>query len=468
MKPAILRTFAIFISVFSTKAAPVPQKGQSWLRRKAVAANVVDEDGSYDAGNSKSAGEMSNVFVGPLPGYVGDFLVEGVLTAREIGRSTITITGNLTGLEPSASGGIHIHEGNSCSRSAIGGHLFSKFGVFEDPWIGATYSSNDHGDAAVALTMETFSLQGNENPVVGHVLIVHDSLGAEVGCGVLLPPRSGAASNSSTVAPKSTSTSASSMENRVDSILGSAAVDRLFGYSGKISVTGTVNARNSGGTGVAFTGSLEGLEASSRGGVHVHEGVACDATGDHLATADGTDPWNWKTTTYFADGNGRAALDFEVTDFSLDQVLNRVVVVHAENGAKVGCGVLAPISDESEMPNQSVDPNPVLDPVSDDAAGEEWPNLEDSGSGDTGSGHVGGGVTGDGDDGGAFINNMNPPCPRTCAPLEGKYETCETWVSILSYLTSNLPGASVLTEVRGAVSGGERLWVRRTPGVFRL
>ena len=114
------------------------------------------------------------------------------------------------------------------------------------------------------------------HPVLGRAVVVHDSAGARVGCGLIEPSFGevvtigtypGAASNIST----------------------------------GILVVSTTNAGE-----LTFNGTLAGL--SGTGGWHVHEGASCEAAsgvGGHYVTPEmTTDPWD--AVKYTADASGTA------------------------------------------------------------------------------------------------------------------------------------------------------------------
>ena len=58
------------------------------------------------------------------PGYTGDLDVSGSVVVEDFGGK-VQLTYDLSGLETSAEGGLHIHTGTSCTDSAtVGGHLY--------------------------------------------------------------------------------------------------------------------------------------------------------------------------------------------------------------------------------------------------------------------------------------------------------------------------------------------------------
>ena len=108
----------------------------------------------------------------------------------------LTLTATISGLEPSASGGWHIHSGFVCDNAShVGGHY--DFGLPADPWCSSgagcatTWTADANGVAHVTWTDEAheFSLEG-ERPVAGRTVVVHLSAahsGARAACGLITP-----------------------------------------------------------------------------------------------------------------------------------------------------------------------------------------------------------------------------------------------------------------------------------------
>lgn len=121
-----------------------------------------------------------------------------------------------------------------------------------------------------------------------------------------------------------------------------ASLSTYPGYEGWMSVTGVVVVTETD-LGISVSGTVNGLEPSVWGGLHIHEGTSCDVADDvggHYYEGMSEDPW---TTTYDSDSIGTAMPMFDVADFTLDgayPVSGRAIVVHAEDGTRVACGVL--------------------------------------------------------------------------------------------------------------------------------
>ena len=84
--------------------------------------------------------------------------------------------------------------------------------------------------------------------------------------------------------------------------------------------------------------------AGPAGGAHVHSGTTCASAGDgggHYFEGMADDPW---TTNYESDSVGSSTTSLSLDDFTLDgayPVAGRAVVIHAADGTRIGCGVLA-------------------------------------------------------------------------------------------------------------------------------
>ena len=122
----------------------------------------------------------------------------------------------------------------------------------------------------------------------------------------------------------------------ISKALGMSAKATIGNYPGTSNgVTGLIRVDE----GLRISGTVVGLEKSIQAGIHIHEGFSCDDAGDHYFKK--TDPW---TTTYATSADGIAAIDFEISGFTMTEVAGRTIVLHASDGARIGCGVLEPTS----------------------------------------------------------------------------------------------------------------------------
>lgn len=116
-------------------------------------------------------------------GYAGPLAVTGAMSVTQQDPSTIRVSYSLRGLEPSASGGIHIHVGSSCAVAAgVGGHLWAPNPGSPDPWLTTTWTSDATGAGSGA-----FSLVAgySAHELKGRTAVIHDSTGTRVACSTI-------------------------------------------------------------------------------------------------------------------------------------------------------------------------------------------------------------------------------------------------------------------------------------------
>ena len=120
-------------------------------------------------------------------GYAGGQTVNGMLRLTSEAGGALTVSGVLTGLEPSTSGGWHVHSGSSCTDAAgAGGHYFD--GLATDPWLPVKWHSDANGVAVVSLTIDDFTLDpAGVRYVGGRTVVVHEAGGDKAACGVIEP-----------------------------------------------------------------------------------------------------------------------------------------------------------------------------------------------------------------------------------------------------------------------------------------
>jgi len=177
------------------------------------------------------------------------------------------------------------------------------------------YTSDREGVAKLVAAVPGFSLRG-PMPILGRTLVVHNSLGERVACGVIEP--------------------ANGM---------SVALTPYPGYRGDpIEGVMVVTQASAGIPGVTMSGTLAGLPSSSTGGYHIHTGSTCyDAEGvfGHYFIGS-NDPWT--TVRYSTDSRGVANVAGDlVNGYSLDKdmpVAGRAVVIHNPSGSRVACGLI--------------------------------------------------------------------------------------------------------------------------------
>ena len=321
--------------------------GFSLYETNPVAGHAVvvhDEQGGARAGCGVigarfSRHQLSFSILGNYPGSV--LTVRGV--AATVGGTLImeylhdsemvAVRGVITGLNASTTGGWHIHAGFSCeAASLVGGHYY--LDNQPDTWMGITYTSDSYGVAKVETYLPAFSLMGGPLAVNGHAVVVHNSFGSRIGCGVITP-----ASDSATV--------------------------MMGGYPGVQSQTGGVlviqgdSGSSSAPGGLRISGTLTGLprDAAAGGGWHIHSGFTCEQTAfaasgvfGHYFEGLASDPWT--SVTYGAtDSMGVVQItETPVSGFSLTgqrPVDLRSVVVHDPNSPsnRIGCGTISALDD---------------------------------------------------------------------------------------------------------------------------
>ncbi|MGB1239324.1 MAG: hypothetical protein ACPG4U_13990 [Pseudomonadales bacterium] len=97
-------------------------------------------------------------------------------------RDILRVEYQLQGLAPSSSGGLHIHSGSSCAvASEVGGHYWDP-AIGDDAWNGAKWRSNAQGESRGGVRLVTGY---NYSQNIGHAVVIHNSDGARIACGVL-------------------------------------------------------------------------------------------------------------------------------------------------------------------------------------------------------------------------------------------------------------------------------------------
>merc|ERR1712078_492271 len=127
--------------------------------------------------------------VQPYPGYSGSLKVTGDVKGYLSRSGNAYVTYTLNGLEDACKStpegvanacGIHIHEGKTCDDAdAVGGHFYDKDTVESDPWASKVYTSK--GEFAYG----SFKTEIGTDDIKGRALVVHDSTGGRVACGLI-------------------------------------------------------------------------------------------------------------------------------------------------------------------------------------------------------------------------------------------------------------------------------------------
>jgi len=275
------------------------------------------------------------------PGYAGVYDDPvGTLLVTDLGGSAIMVEGAVAGLEATATGGLHIHEGFNCDDAR--GHYFQA--GEDDPWLDTTYTTDAEGvDSNVSLVVSPYTLH-HEYPVAHRSVVLHESDGTRVACGVL-----GAAAEAT--APPETTTEDTPQRGKAvikaKVTLGSYP-GTSTGVEGFLRIDAEEDEEK-----LTITGTVTGLEPSVAGaGIHIHTGFSCEDASlvfGHYFEDGTVDPW--LATTYDTDENGVASISLEVSDggFSMAgrlPVAGRALVLHAADGSRVACGLVEPTSGE--------------------------------------------------------------------------------------------------------------------------
>ena len=124
-----------------------------------------------------------------------------------------------------------------------------------DPWLTTTYASDANGVASVYLELDDFSL-GGTNPVAGRTIVVHDSSGNRIGCGVL----------ESTAGEVVSLTSYPDYSGSYKDVVGTFLVTQLD-------------------ESIKIEGTLGSTEPDATAGIHIHSGFTCDKTVDNTGAS---------------------------------------------------------------------------------------------------------------------------------------------------------------------------------------
>jgi len=248
----------------------------------------------------------------PYDGYTGNLNIQGHVLTSPLEGKELQLAYMFTGLEPSTSGGFHIHVGMDCKDGAsIGGHHFNADIGF-DPWsAGSKWVSDSMGNGYGLVTID--SGYANLATNYGHTVVVHEAGGTKAACAELNP---------------------------IKSIF--STMSKFPGYMGDLNVMGNVSASVNAKGESLLTWQLDGLEHDLWGGIHIHEGLTCDDAGGHYYDEKmfSVDPW--KKSTWTSGENGRSVGTKAISDGFFQQAQNyhHAVVVHANNGDKIACGEL--------------------------------------------------------------------------------------------------------------------------------
>lgn len=200
-----------------------------------------------------------------------------------------------------------------------------------DTWKPMRYTADSRGVASIYAVVPGFSL-GGAMPVAGRAIVVHNSFGSRVGCGLITPVYGGK----------------------------TVSLGTYPEYAGGSSVRGLLVFGGATQGPLSVHGVLTGLPTSSTGGWHVHAGSTCaEAAGVKGHYFEGMVPDPWTQVTYTTDERGVASINSETSPtlvpllqgFTLSAaraIDGLAVVVHDPDSPRSGCGVTG--SDDVSSP----------------------------------------------------------------------------------------------------------------------
>lgn len=298
-----------------------------------TSGNKQDSESSSGSGSTDSTDTAAGTVFQFSSSSFGEFATlakyQDVADGADYPEGTVTLTpGNrfswsLSGLEGSASGGIHIHANSDCG--APGGHHWDSVTFpSADPWVATKWVSDADGGATGGFDVDELAGAFGFDANSGHVVVVHDASGAKVACGVL------GAYSTDEVEVKAKLALYPEMEWAAPP-------------QGSITLSSTASTN-------VFSWDLYDLEPSTTGGVHAHVGYSCETAGGHLFSEGAADYWTAVQWESDASGVSQGSVDLSEFDeaVSFEEHLQRTVVVHWANGSRAACGELAVVDKDSD------------------------------------------------------------------------------------------------------------------------
>lgn len=254
----------------------------------------------------------------PYPGYSGPLNIQGSVKLDFRGKG-VKISYNLNGTEPTCttpgpapnSCGIHIHVGFTCDNA--GAHYFNSSLYPVDPWSAATYMVSPMPGSLIV--SHGFDYEHSK----GRTVVVHDYSGARVACAVI-----------PATTDRATATNFVKLSN-APLVQGNATLD-FRTDSVHISYNFTqVDQRCS--------QPEPGVKNSC--GLHIHQGMSCDNSGEHYYNAAIYTMDPWANITYKAsDSNANGFVDVEF-GYGFLQSRGHTLVLHDADGNKMACAVIS-------------------------------------------------------------------------------------------------------------------------------
>jgi len=231
--------------------------------------------------------------------------------------------------------GVHVHSGSACDTEANrGGHYYTTGTLintqgglhYSNPWETTGYKMTD----AAGNASFTFSVNTLATDVEGKPVVVHDSDGKCVACGILGLTQSSASAT-------------------LTELSGSGVTGKVMLYTTDTKIIGAGEASG-------FEGNLNddvNCTATNGCGAHVHSGSDCSSAttqGGHYFKEGATDPWasiGYHGTS--PQGHGQFVFSVTTSERTVD---GKPFIVHNNAGGRVACGVLkGPKGDGAALPS---------------------------------------------------------------------------------------------------------------------
>jgi len=238
------------------------------------------------------------------PGFNGNARIEGTVS-MSIQNGMIKMSYDLSGLPYNAFGGLHIHEGYTCSdASLVGGHHYNQHRM-QDPWANTgttTWHSGRNGYGQNSFMINSGYNTVNDN--LGRAIVVHLPDGTRAACGVLQP-------------------------------LETLTADLTTNFQHGSPVRGAFTLSESD-HGLTVSYRLNGLSGNQGGQVTIHEEASCQNVGGRYTNTFTENVWN---SNNYGDAVGSFYFNTGRYD-TLDNHIGHVMVVYYQNGQPAACGKL--------------------------------------------------------------------------------------------------------------------------------
>jgi hypothetical protein len=276
----------------------------------------------------------SVAILSPSPGSERTDLVNasGIVKMTSGRDGSLVMTYSLVNIDPDTIAGLHIHAGMTCGEQ--GGLFFDAAAVNgiipndQNPWPGITYRSDNLGQAAGVIAVNT-GIEYQDN--VGHVFNVHDSTGSSILCGVMI-------ATEHSVAPLAPTNAAVVAHAPL-------GVFRHAPVSGLVLLTPVVDPIV-GQNPISIKWRFTGAKPSIKGHVVIHDVLTCEGIEDMQIGSifqDGDHSLPFADADFETDALGNSAGSAVVNSgFGYAANVGKAVVLHDDTSATVACGVFIP------------------------------------------------------------------------------------------------------------------------------